>query len=233
MVIPNRMCHPLSVLGVLLLLSTTVLTVPAQADLEIGDNLQYTYDFTCITNNNAIDAAVGEAQLSVIVSADQLTDQWARFTFYNAGPEPSSIKGVYFYDGALLGNDDVTLASSSGVSFAAGADPAHLPGYSESATRVFAADADPPPPKNGVQEAEWLEVLFDLAEGKTFADVLGSINRGFADGYVAGASLVIGVHVIAFTGGGSESFIMVPVPGAALLGFLGFGWAGLKLRKRV
>ncbi|MDI6451821.1 hypothetical protein [Anaerobaca lacustris] len=30
-----------------------------------------------------------------------------------------------------------------------------------------------------------------------------------------------------------DMLYLVPVPGAALLGFLGFGWAGLKLRKRV
>jgi hypothetical protein len=68
-----------------------------------------------------------------------------------------------------------------------------------------------------------------------FSDVLAALDRGLMDP-VPENSLRVGLHVIAFDDGRSESFVnaeVVPVPGAVLLGLLGLGAAGIGLRKSV
>ena len=174
--------------------------IPAQADDPVM------LGFVNITNNNPGDAAIGEAQLFVEVS-DPGGDQ-VLFTFYNVGTEDSSIADVYFDDGSLLGIASID-DSHPGVSFSQGANPADLPGGNGisppfEVTEGFSADSDPPAQPNGVNPGEWLGILFDLQDGKTFADVLDDLATG---------ALRIGIHVQGFASGGSESFINHP-PGA-------------------
>ncbi len=220
----------------LALLVPALLAVPARADL---------YSFYGITNNNANDTAVGEAQLFVDVTnpgAGQVS-----FRFFNIGPADSSICDVYFDDGPLLGI--ATINNGTDVSFSQGANPRNLPGGNSvsptfAATAGFSADSDPPVQPNGVNPGEQLQITFDLKPNRTFTDVLDDLGT---------ADLRIGIHVQGFTadtsglqilsltnGGdddGSESFInntqAVPVPGAVLLGLLGLGAAGLWLRRAV
>ena len=59
------------------------------------------YGFTNITNNNAGDLAIGEAQLFVEVTEFALGQ--VLFEFSNTGPAASSITDAYFDDGTLLG----------------------------------------------------------------------------------------------------------------------------------
>lgn len=188
-------------------------------------------DFGCITNNEAADCATGEAQLTVTVSDPG--DDRVLFTFQNAGPDASSITSVHFDDGTLLGlsglidADDDALGSfgDPGVDFTGGsAEPPELPGADNVGfvtTAGFLADSDVPPPIEGVNPGESLGVVFELDTGGTVADVLAEL----ADG-----TLRIGIFVQAFEAGGSESFVNVPEPGAALL--LGVGCLGVAAARR-
>lgn len=202
---------------------TLGLPTEARADL---------YGFSNITNNNAADAATGEAQLSVEVTSFSPTQ--VLFEFTNVGPNASSITDVYFDDLGAPNNLFTGIGSivgSAGVSFAVGANPGDLPGGNEAvpsfvATSGLTADSDPPAQPNGVNPGEWLQFLLNLDAGESVANVIGALDAG---------SFRIGIHVQGFAGGGSESFVnggnVVPLPGAVFLAFVGLTAAGLKLRK--
>jgi hypothetical protein len=180
------------------------------------------YGFYNITGNNAVNAALGEAQLRM-----EVTDPGGGqvlFRFLNLGPAASSITDVYFDDSHNDGNPLVSLATITngpGVSFSQGASPPNLPG-ANSVSPAFSADFDldsiAPVESNGVNPDEWLEVKFNLATGVGFSNVIGELDAG---------TLRVGIHVQGFANGGSEAFINnikpMPAPGAFLLGALGLG----------
>jgi hypothetical protein len=189
-----------------------------------------TLNFGCITNNNASNCAIGEAQLSVEVT--DIGGGQVQFDFMNAGPTASSITDVYFDDGTLLGiatliDMDDGVGGDMGVDFTEDAAPPNLPGgnlVGFQVTAGFLADSDPPVQANGVNPNEWLGVVFNLAGGGTFADILLELENG---------DLRLGIHLQSIdTNGGSESFVNLPIPepGTALL--MGLGLAALGLRKR-
>ena len=170
-----------------------------------------TYTFSGITNNDPGDTAIGEAQLTMELS-DPGGGQ-ALFTFYNDGPEQSTISEIYFDDGTLLSL--AGIVESSGVDFSVGGSPPVLPGgnaLDPDFETSFMVSADNPAPTNGVDPGESVGLLFNLQGGQTFANVIGAISNG---------DLRIGLHVINFESGGSESFVLVPAPGALILGSLG------------
>jgi len=184
-----------------------------------------TFGFDCLTGNRSGDCGIGESQLSVEVS--DLGGGDVLFHFRNAGPEPSAISEIYFDDGSLL--DLSTLTNGDGVDFRRDATPPNLPGGEDAVppfvvTEGFLAESSEPPPLNGVGPGEWVKIEFALQAGRTFDDVLAELGAG---------TLRIGVHVIGFASGGSESFINepapVPAPGAALL--LGGAAAGVAARQ--
>ncbi len=192
-----------------------------------------TFGFENITNNNATDAAIGEAQLFVDVTQGPGANQ-VLFTFSNTGPAASSITDVYFDDGTLLGIAEVI--NGPGVNFSQGASPPNLPGANNASppfqtTAGFLADSDPPTQPNGVNPGESLGILFTLQGGQTLADTLNAI----ADG-----SLRIGIHVQGFASGGSESFVNTPngngnggvIPEPSSLAIAGLGLLGLALKAR-
>ncbi len=216
----NLMVFALALLG--------VMTGEARADL---------YGFYNISGNNVFDAAIGEAQLSVEVT-DAGSGQ-VLFTFYNSGPEASSITDVYFDDGSLLGiagliDADEGIGGDPGVNFSQIANPGNLPAANLASppfvtTAGFSADSDPAVQPWGVNPGETLGILFTLQGTQTLDNVLDELSSG---------ALRIGLHVQGFASGGSESFVntdftitVVPLPGAVLLGMLGLGVAGIKLRK--
>lgn len=179
-----------------------------------------TYNFNNITNNDAGDAAIGEAQLFVDVTDDG--GGQVRFTFRNEGPEASSIHAVYFMDEDGLMTNLVQIDGSSGVLFSEDANPPNLPGAGNSWSTAFSADADPPPSSNGVNPGESLDIVMQLGD-YSFDDLIQAMNDG---------TVVVGIHVIAFDSGGSESFVTTAEPTSLLLLGLGLGGAALWGRKR-
>ncbi len=173
-----------------------------------------TFGFYNITNNDPGDAAIGEAQLFVDVS-DESADQML-FTLRNTGPEACAISEVYFDDGMLLGIADI-IDNPPDVVFVQDASPSELPGAnlldpSFETTLDFLAESVPPPPHKGVNPGEQVGILFDLQPAETYQNVIDELNDG---------GLRIGIHVIGFCSGGSESFVTVPEP--ATIAVLGLG----------
>ncbi|MCJ7692659.1 MAG: hypothetical protein MUO22_04520, partial [Sedimentisphaerales bacterium] len=205
----------------LCLLAAVVLCAPAHAVV--------TYSFDCISNiepSDPTDAAIGEAQAFVDIeffSYDSETDiTEVLFTFYNIGPEDSSITDVYFYDGVLFGisalwDADDAIDGDLGdplVDFSLEASPDHLPAIDQllKLTDIYSADSDPPTQPEGVNPDEWLGVVFVLLPGNDLGDLLLALENG---------TVVIGIRIQGFADGGSESFINntvpIPAPGAVFL----------------
>jgi len=194
-------------LTLLLLLTGLAFLAPRPAEAV-------TLGFGCITNNLAGDCAIGEAQLTVDVL--DLGGGIVRFHFKNLGPEASVISEIYFDDGALLAI--AAVVDGPGVDFEQDANPPNLPGGQNvsppfQVTEGFLAQSVPAPSMNGAGPLEWVAIDFTLQGAQTYADVLDDLDTG---------ALRIGVHVIAYGSGGSESFVNVPEPGVALLGLCGF-----------
>ena len=187
-----------------------------------------TFSFFGLTNNDPVDTAIGEAQLFVDVENGAGT---ITFTFRNEGPEDSVISEIYFDDGSLLGISAV-IDPLAGVDFAEDASPPNLPGGdllipAFEVTKGFLAEAVPSAAMNGVGPLEEVGIMFDLINGGTLQDVLDEL----ADG-----TLRVGIHVIAFASGGSESFVIedtpIPEPTSALLLIAGISAASLGRSRR-
>ena len=193
------------------------------------------FGFTHITNNNAGDVTIGETQLFVDVT-DAGSDQ-ILFTFSNFGPADSAITKTHFDDDASVFNTNGIAAiidGDPGVDFSIGTNPAQLPGGGsitpafgevippgsdiKTLANFWAGSQGSPP---GVDPGESLGILFDLEDD--FDSVINALNSG---------NLRIGIHVQAFTSGGSESFVNNgptpnPIPEPATMLLLGCGLVGL------
>ncbi len=193
------------------------------------------FTFENITNNNAVDAAIGEAQLGV-----EVLDEGGgvvSFRFFNVGPEDSSITQIYFdADGSSL-LSIAGLVEGPGTDYSIGGAPPNLPGANNAdpdfqVSMGFLATPDAPVQPNGINPGEELTINFNV--GASFDDILAEL----ADGTIR-----MGIHVQGFASGGSESFVNgggpspVPLPaavwlfGSALLGLIGIGRRKAKLNQ--
>jgi hypothetical protein len=215
------------------------------------------FGFYNITNNDPSDIDVA-GQLFVDVIQLEVTEgsnNRVLFWFTNVGPTTSFINEIYFDDGTLLGlaglidaDDKVSIYPSPpypghpGVDYTQDAvdpvKPPDLPGGNSISpafdiTGMFSADTDyPGTGKDGIDEGEWLGIVFDLktvnGEYLTFADVISDLNSG---------ELRIGLHVQGIDYpeyGKSDSFINNPtsIPDASAVFLLGsaclLGFVGLR-----
>jgi hypothetical protein len=214
-----------------------------------------TFHFDAITSNDPCGDAVeaGENQLSMDVFNN---GGHVKFRFRNEGPVHSSITGVWFDDGSLLGIeriidsetigdiDPCTIDGHVDVDFEPDGNQ-NLPGGSEIeypfvAIKGFTVKAEASPTLNGVESSDpcsapeyqdqWLQIEFQLEGEQTLEDVLAELMSG--DPY---PTLRVGLHVQSFDTpfGTSESFINNPVPEPMTICLFGLGsLALLKKRKK-
>jgi len=181
-----------------------------------------TFGFYSITNNNLVDAGIGEAQFFVDVTNGS---ESATFTFRNEGPLTAVITEIYFDDGTLLGISSI-IDNPPSVDYVQGASPSNLPGANNisppfQVTAGFLAEPTSPPFQSGVGPGEQVAIVFDLMNGGTLQDVIDELHDG---------TLRIGIRGQGFDGGGSEAFVNLPEPTSMAL--LTMGIAALVSRRR-
>jgi len=177
----------------------------------------YIYSFEIFTTNGIY---YDSTELDTYVVVSDGSGE-VNFTFYNESLITSSIAGIYFDNGSLLGISSIT--EGPGTAFTQPDPPGELPNGNDlvppfETTNEFCIEGDPPPSHNGVnpvdegQPLEWVTVTFDLINGGTLEGVIDELNSGM---------LRIGIHITALPDGSSESAIAVPEPTSLLLFGLG------------
>jgi hypothetical protein len=195
-----------------------------------------TYGFGVVEDNSPADfsgqlfvSVSDQSQSGGTIGANQVS-----FLFQNIGSLQSSITDVYFDDGTLLGI--ATVVNSSGVAFSQGGSPPEMPGGNTigfETTAGFLADSDSPAQPNGVNNTlagtEWVEIVFDLLGGVSFADTIAAINGG--------TDLRIGLHLQGLADGQSETYVnggpptLIPLPSTAGLAAAGLLLVGARRRR--
>lgn len=235
-------CGDSKVMALLLLVAVLmVAAAPATAHTRHHDNGGGTppsseslrLEFATVSNGSPPSSAALAQQLFVTVT-DPLGRGNVLFSFFNLGPTPSSITGVYFDDGSqpVVRSID-RIFNGLGVRFERGADPFDLPGGSGAnpdfhTSRGLSAGTDTPSLRRGVNPGESFALRLRLMNGMQYTDVLDDIRSG---------DLRVGLYVRGLDGGGVESFVNTasvspPIPEPSTLAFFAFGALLLGLRWR-
>lgn len=187
-----------------------------------------TYTFTRISSNSGMPV---DGQLFVTVS--DLGSGQVNFRFGNNVGLPASITQIYFDAEVLLGVSSVTAIQGAGnstlVEFKYPAHPENFPNKPSNwqTTTGLSAEANSPVSRRGINESnEYLDVAFELEQGRSFDDVIAALNQGYVDSENRG--IRIGMHVQAHGDGESDSYVndpnsptVVPAPDSAAIGVLG------------
>ncbi|MFG0258663.1 MAG: hypothetical protein ACF8GE_12265 [Phycisphaerales bacterium JB043] len=176
-----------------------------------------TFGFTRIATYGHGASEETASNLRVDVSNDGLASNQVSFRFYWTGTPAGILTEIYLDDGLpgclqeLVHVDD----SDDGVNFNNGgyARPWELPGgysfmmddegpFQFETTRGFLTESRRRSRFNGVQYGESVSLIFDMADGFGFDDIVGAMNAGWGedvdgDGRIENSlkGLVIGVHV--------------------------------------
>jgi hypothetical protein len=195
--------------------------------------LTTTYSLSTLLTDDDNPYVGGQLFVDVVDVAGQ--PQQVDFVFRNTGPIASTITDVYFDDGALLGINSTTVASSPTVAFSQNASPPQLPGGTTvdfNTSAGFSADSDPPVIQKGVNPGQFLTIRYDLLAGKVYGDVISAIALAFTNlNTDIDGGLRIGVHVQAIDpsgNNGSDSYMLgEPVPEPSTLAIAGLGALGM------
>lgn len=190
----------------------------------------YEYDLLIFTNDGLY---ADDASMDFNIQVSSPVAGQVRFEFHNDSPAEitSSIAELYFDDDALLLTEIVLIDEGPGTSFSLEAIPPNLPAGNLltppfETNKALSANANPPPSKNGVNPGEYVAIVFDLSENSDLEDVRAALDEN---------SLRVGVHLIAFPDGSSESAV-IPEPATLLVlvisGLLALGSRALKGRRR-
>jgi len=188
----------------------------------------YTCSFKSITNNNPTNIGIGQNQLSLNVV--DLGNSQAAFQFLNTGTENAVIEEVLFEDGSNLLSFSNFQTFDPGVNFLVNNKNLNLPGGNEppvNFTESFGFFATPPAPQNGVGKGESLGIAFTYSSA-SFDELINSLDNN---------QLRVGIHVIAYENGGSESFTncpppQIPLPSSIVLACIGLATVSKLRRKR-
>ena len=183
---------------------------------------------TCITNKNAGDCAIAEAQIGLTVT--QFSPTQLRWQFTNAGPTASFIADLYWEDRQALSSMLLSIdlfVQPVGVNFSENATPANPPGIPFNT--ALSADSDSPIAGNGVNPGESLGVIMNLVAGVNFAQ--------FSAAWIA-KEIRVAAHIQGFASGGSECVLwdggtITPTPEPTTAMLLAIGVFGLMYRRRV
>ncbi len=217
------------------------------------------FQWTAVTSNssssllNGLDFGLAMYQTTVVHEDDSTTDM-LNFAFINfeSATVTSSITDIYFHQPSSLLKPllaDNIQESPNGPSFTLGATPSNPPGYNSfGATFALGSDSAAPISPNGVESVpEWVILSYEYNGTNTYDHVLQSLFAVAPED-----NFRIAMHVQSITGigsttaGTSDTFawtpvegytpprdnVVVPVPAAAGLGFLGMALIGVVRRKK-
>lgn len=186
------------------------------AALSAGSASATSVSFACLSSSSQ--CAAGEAQLSVEVLA--AAPGQVSFRLRNEGGEPLTASQVFFDDVADVLGDLLGVVDGPTVAFLVGGKPDNLKGGNKIGFEADAfVSAAKPAKDHGVNPGEDVLILFALAGGHTFEDVIAALES---------EGLRIGVNA-------KKAYVTtgtVPEPGALSLLALGLGAAVWSARRR-